>query len=75
VTEALLQLAEFCAELNGALLEGVVFGKDFLFRAEDGELLSGAANAAQVIVEFLDFEEIENLLGFEDAILFEKEVS
>ncbi|HEY9609802.1 MAG TPA: hypothetical protein V6C93_10585 [Allocoleopsis sp.] len=49
-----------------------------LFGWEIRQSLSGiviAAHVAQVIVEFLDFEEVEDSLRFEDSVLFEEEVS
>jgi hypothetical protein len=36
--------------------------------------LAAAGGGAEVFVEFFDFEKIEDLLGFEDAVLFEQEV-
>jgi hypothetical protein len=36
--------------------------------------LFAAGGGAEVFVEFFDFEEVENLLGFEDAVLFEQEI-
>ena len=36
--------------------------------------LAIAAHCFEVVAEFLDFEEVEDLLGFEDAVLFEKKI-
>jgi hypothetical protein len=33
--------------------------------------LAAAGGGTEVFVEFFDFEEVEDLLGFEDAVLFE----
>ena len=32
---------------------------------------TAAGWGAEIFVEFFDFEEVEDLLGFEDAVLFE----
>ena len=71
----LAELGEFLADLDGAGLELLVAIEDFLFRFEDDEVVAvAAAGVAEVVFEFLDFEEVEDLLSFEDAILLEEEV-
>ncbi len=40
-----------------------------------GEVFEGggfATDVFEVVVEFLDFQQVEHLLGFEDAVLFEQ---
>ncbi len=71
------------AEAGEVLADGDGLGEDVLDAAEDelfgvegGDVAGGgvAADVGEVVVEFLDFEEVEDALGFEDAVLLEEEV-
>jgi hypothetical protein len=76
-TGEFLEQCEFLTKLDGTILDGAIFFEDFFFRTEDDDSLLSlgiASDIAEVVIQFLDFEKIENLLSFQNAVLLEEEI-